>query len=256
MLNLSSLHSEFNKKMIDTPPFHGLKLPLYEQVRWHIQQRLSTHQMRFDEPIPTEKTLAENYGVSIGTVRKAIEKLTQEGILVKVQGKGTFLKKPDFHASLLRFFRMRNHKGDFVLPVGRVQKVQLIESIDYINDILGEKNNKLLYIERIRMVDDEIVLSEQIWLPEKAFQAIAHLPAEQFGNLLYPFYAEQCHQYVFSASEQLSFTQQHRDPYLSNKTQEWLVKISRTACNLNGQAIEYRESYGYPHNFNYAIKIT
>lgn len=54
-------------------------------------------------PIPSEQELAQMYSVSVGTVRKAVEGLVEDGLLVKQQGKGTFLKQPNFENSLIRF---------------------------------------------------------------------------------------------------------------------------------------------------------
>ena len=52
----------------------------------------------------SEQELAQMYSVSVGTVRKAVEGLVEDGLLVKQQGKGTFLKQPNFENSLIRFF--------------------------------------------------------------------------------------------------------------------------------------------------------
>ncbi len=51
----------------------------------------------------SEQELAQMYSVSVGTVRKAVEGLVEDGLLVKQQGKGTFLKQPNFENSLIRF---------------------------------------------------------------------------------------------------------------------------------------------------------
>ena len=51
----------------------------------------------------SEQELAQMYSVSVGTVRKAVEGLVEDGLLVKKQGKGTFLKQPNFENSLIRF---------------------------------------------------------------------------------------------------------------------------------------------------------
>lgn len=234
----------------------GLNIPRYEQVRWEIQCLLTESQWDADKPLPTESELAKRYEVSVGTVRKAVEKLVEDGILQKQQGRGTFLKQPNFETSLSRFFKFRDKNSDYVTPTGVVKKVVLINGVSKINKKLNLKDHeRLVYLERIRVIDHRIILSERIWLPESLFHPLAGLRVEDFGNLLYPFYYEICNQFVSSAVEKLTFKKNHIDAYLSNGIDESLVKICRVAKNLKGESIEYRESFGLADSFSYEITI-
>ncbi|EYU47366.1 bacterial regulatory s, gntR family protein [Acinetobacter baumannii 1457504] len=89
--------------MLDETAFKNFKLPRYEKVRWELQKLLIQSKWTVEEPIPSEQELAQMYSVSVGTVRKAVEGLVEDGLLVKKQGKGTFLKQPNFENSLIRF---------------------------------------------------------------------------------------------------------------------------------------------------------
>ena len=236
--------------------FKNFKMPRYEQVRWHIQTLLTESKWDENIPLPTEQEFADKYQVSVGTVRKAVEKLVEDGVLIKHQGRGTFLKRPDFNVSLLRFFKFRDKDASYVTPIGIVKKIMVIEGIDDINEKLNiAKHKALIYIERMRMVEDKVLLSEKIWLPKSRYQAFASLKPEDFENLLYPFYYTKCGQFVSSAVETLFFITDHNDPYLANTKQENLVKVCRVAKNLEGEPIEYRESYGLAEKFSYEINI-
>ena len=240
--------------MIET--FKNFKIPRYEQVRWKIQTLLTESKWDENTPLPTEQEFADKYQVSVGTVRKAVEKLVEEGVLVKQQGRGTFLKRPDFESSLLRFFKFRDKESSYVTPMGVVKNINVVEGIDEINKKLNiGKKEALIYIERIRIIDDEILLSERVWLPKSRYQAFATLNPEDFENLLYPFYYKRCGQFVSSAVETLFFITNHIDSYLGNTKQESLVKVCRIAKNLEGDPIEYRESYGLAGKFSYEINI-
>lgn len=244
------------QKMLNSASLHNFKLPLYEQVRLQIQKQLSQHRWDINQPIPTETELSEEYKVSIGTIRKAIERLVDDGILVKMQGRGTFVKHPDFSASLLRFFRYRESEGQQVIPVGIVKKLEKIDAIENINNALGlAKDEALIYIERIRVIDGVTKLSERIWLPHKLFSPLLDIPLSQFENLIYPFYYNRCNQFIVSASEKLTFIQDHYDPYLDNKKNEPLLKIYRIAKNIDSMPVEYRESWGRAINFHYEVNI-
>lgn len=65
--------------------------PLYEQVRQHVLDYISEHDLKPGDPIPTEAELAVRYGVSVGTVRRALLQLVDGGILYRQPGRGTFL---------------------------------------------------------------------------------------------------------------------------------------------------------------------
>ncbi|MGP9689763.1 GntR family transcriptional regulator [Psychrobacter sp. AOP22-C1-C5] len=236
--------------------FKKFKMPRYEQVRWHIQTLLTESNWNESTPLPTEQEFADKYNVSVGTVRKAVEKLVEDGVLVKQQGRGTFLKKPNFESSLLRFFKFRDKDASYVIPTGVIKKIMLIEAVDTINKKLDmNENEALLYIERVRIVEDKVLLSEKIWLPKSRYQAFVGLEPEDFENLLYPFYYKKCGQFVSSAVETLFFITDHVDPYLDNTQHENLVKVCRIAKNLEGDPVEYRESYGQAEKFSYEINI-
>lgn len=69
-------------------------LPLYRQLAERIQSDIINTAVDHSRPIPSEQELMERYGVSRVTVRKAVEALVQEGRLMKIQGKGTFITQP------------------------------------------------------------------------------------------------------------------------------------------------------------------
>ncbi|MEZ2721780.1 GntR family transcriptional regulator [Paenalcaligenes hominis] len=233
-----------------------LKLPLYERIRLDLQSRLVEQAWDPAQPIPTEQVLAQEYNASIGTVRKAIEHLVQEGLLYKAQGRGTFIKQPDFKGSLLRFFRYRNQLGVQEIPVGVVKSVKKVPPVAAINQQLKiAKNVALIQLKRIRLVKDQVALSEQIWLPEPIFAPLLDFAPADFGNLLYPFYYQHCGQFIFSAKETLSFTTDHTDTELGTQPNEPLVQIERVAYNLESKPVEYRLSYGQAHNFKYEVRI-
>jgi GntR family transcriptional regulator len=60
--------------------------------------------------------LATEFDMSIGTVRKAVDVLVAEGVLERQQGRGTFIRRPQFQSSLFRFFRFEAANGERVVP--------------------------------------------------------------------------------------------------------------------------------------------
>ncbi|QLB18175.1 GntR family transcriptional regulator [Mannheimia granulomatis] len=234
------------------------KMPRYLQIKYELQKFLSENNWGFDKAIPSEQELSINYEASIGTIRKAVECLVEEGVLIKHQGKGTFLKHPAFvESSMVRFY-LRNAKvGKPETPVGKVRTVKLVNPKTEINQLLNiPLDQPLLYLERTRSVDGKVIVSDKIWLSPNRFEALLELPLDQFENLLYPFYFKKCGQLVVSAKEQMSILTDFCDPYLTEGKPQHVVKVCRTAKGLDSNIIEYRESYGLAKDFYYETIIT
>ena len=74
-------------------PFMGFSGPLYDQVHKHLRARILAGEWEHRQPLPPEVMLSQELGVSVGTVRKAMEKLMQEKIVVRERGRGTFVRQ-------------------------------------------------------------------------------------------------------------------------------------------------------------------
>ncbi|WGE89898.1 GntR family transcriptional regulator [Actinobacillus arthritidis] len=234
------------------------KIPRYMQIKYDLQQYLAQHQWQFDVPIPSEQELATKYDASVGTIRKAVECLVEEGVLIKHQGKGTFLKHPAFvESSIVRFYLRNAKEGKPETPIGEVKCVKLVKASPKINELLGEPLDKeLIYIERIRSVDNKVIVSDKIWLSQERFSDLLTVKLDQFENLLYPYYFKKCGQLVVSAKEQMSILLNHSDTYLTDGQEKVVIKVCRSAKGLDGRIIEYRESYGLAEDFYYETIIT
>src|SRR5438105_12845600 len=101
---------------MSTPSFR----PLYEQIKILITQSLIAGEWRPGEAIPSEIDLAARFGVSQGTVRKAIDELSAENILVRKQGKGTFVATHSEERTQLRFLRLLSNSGEKEAPKSEV----------------------------------------------------------------------------------------------------------------------------------------
>ncbi len=67
-------------------------IPAYAQLAGILREQIENGRIRSGNPIPSETTLQQEYGVSRGTVRRAIEVIRDHGLVVTVQGRGTFVR--------------------------------------------------------------------------------------------------------------------------------------------------------------------
>jgi len=165
------------------------RLPIYLRLQDELSGRIASQEWRAGEAIPSESELAGRYRVSVGTLRKALDLLVAEGQLERIQGKGTFVRRPRFDSSLFRFFRFQNQAGERRIPRGRVLGVEVISPPAAVASRLNlAAGAQAIHLDRLRLMDAVPLLVESIWLPQDRFAALAELRPEQFGDLLYPLY--------------------------------------------------------------------
>ena len=90
--------------------------PLYKDVKRQLMEVLTRGEWKAGEAIPAERRLAERYGISIGTVRKAIDELVAENILIRQQGRGTYVASHNRDRLLFYFFHIVPEQGPKEYP--------------------------------------------------------------------------------------------------------------------------------------------
>lgn len=237
---------------------HDERLPLYQRLRDEMVEKITTGEWRPDQPIPTEAELTKIYGVAIGTVRKAVDVLVAEGLLERNQGRGTFIRRPSFDASLFRFFRHLTTEGGRKIPEGRVLARTLAAPTEYVATALGiSSKTKAIRLDRLRLIDGHVVLAEEIWLPKAPFAALLEIAIEDFDNLLYPFYETHCGQVIASAKETLTVDSANADVARRLGIEEGkpVVVIERLALGFDRKPLEWRRSHGAADTFRYQVDI-
>lgn len=234
------------------------RLPLYQRLRDDMLDKITRREWQPGAAIPTESELTQAYGVSIGTVRKAVETLVAEGLLERSQGRGTFIRKPSFDASLFRFFRYQAEGAKSQLPEGRIlARTLLLPPAPVAAALALNARAKAIRLDRLRLVDGEPVLLEEIWLPHARFGALMHIDFPDFGDLLYPLYEERCGQTIASAQETLTVesAQAPVAEQLHIHAMQPVVVIDRLALGYDRHPLEWRRSRGRADRFRYQIEI-
>ena len=208
------------------------RLPLYQRLREEMLAKISAGEWTPGAPIPTEAELTRHYGVAIGTVRKAVDTLVNEGLLLRSQGRGTFLRRPNFETSLARFFRQVNAGGGRETPTSRILSKTLQTPSQAVTDALKlSEGEQVVHMERLRMVEGRVLFHEDIWLSASRFGDLLEIDSASFGELLYPLYEKQCGQCIASAKETLTVGAADRSmaDMLSIEIGAPMVSIERTA---------------------------
>jgi GntR family transcriptional regulator len=161
--------------------------PLYQQIKALITQGLETGEWKPGEIIPSEVELAARYKVSQGTVRKAIDELAADNLLVRRQGKGTFVATHNEDRVQFRFLRLLPEDGDIHPHVSRLLECRRLRAPAEIARQLDLKPaDPVVCLKRLLQFDGETTVFDEIWLPGVVFRG---LTAERLADYKGPLYA-------------------------------------------------------------------
>ena len=171
---------------LTTPAFS----PLYQQIKGLILQSLQSGEWKPGESIPSEIELASRFRVSQGTVRKAIDELASDNLLVRRQGKGTFVATHAEQHVEYRFLKLVPDKGD-VTSEGPAQRRivdcrRLRASAEVARALALRTGDMVLQVRRVLSFGGMPTILEDIWLPGAPFKG---LTAERLAGHQGPMYA-------------------------------------------------------------------
>ncbi|MBV1700826.1 MAG: GntR family transcriptional regulator [Hyphomicrobiales bacterium] len=235
------------------------RLPLYQRLRNDLAERISRKEWRVGQSIPPEGQLAQDWGVAIGTVRKAVDLLAADGVLERLQGRGTFVRSPRFDASMFRFFRFQTIEGARTVPVSHILERRVEPASSAIAAALQLREGaQVIYLSRLRLIQGVPVLCEDIWLPKQKFLPLIHLDVASFGDLLYPLYETHCGAVVARARETLTVETSDAAvaAHLQLQPGAPLIRIERLAMDIAQNPLEWRTSRGPADKFRYHAEIS
>jgi GntR family transcriptional regulator len=161
--------------------------PLYRQVRDALIRRLVDGVWLPGEPLPSEMQLAAELKVSQGTVRKALDAMAAENLVIRRQGRGTFVARHDEERILFQFFRLVPDHGKRIFPDSEVQSCVTAKAAPAEREMLAlPKDSHVVRIRRTRSIEDRPVIAELIVLPDALFPNLSEM---EIPNNLYGLYA-------------------------------------------------------------------
>ena len=179
--------------------------PLYLQIKALLERSLEAREWRPGEAIPSEIDLAGRYGVSQGTVRKAIDALAADNLVVRKQGKGTFVAThTEERSSLFRFLRIRRNDGGDVHPASRLLDVKRGKAGADIARLLDLKpGDPVLVLRRVLDYDGEPVVLDEITLPAQLFRGLTKARYDAYRGSMYGFFETQFGVRMLKAQEKI-----------------------------------------------------
>lgn len=230
--------------------------PLYAHIRDRLVRHLVDGSWAPGMLIPSEMELARQMKVSQGTVRKALDMMTADNLLVRRQGKGTYVAEPEDSRILFQFFRLVPDDGPSVFPQSIVLDSKVGEATRQEADTLELTiGNPVWRIQRLRRLAEECVLVESISLPADRFPDFP--THDQIPNNIYQLFSTRWGITIAQAEERLKAIPADSGDasLLACNVGVPLLLIHRIARDLEGKAVELRISRCLTQNIHYAVNL-
>ncbi len=222
------------------------RTPLYAEVRDAIVARISTGTWAPGEMLPSETAIGVEFGVSQGTVRKALDDLSQRNLVVRRQGKGTFVATHTPERALFHFFHLVPDSGVRDLPTqSRVLSCKRRRPSASEAEALNiSRADRVIEIQRVRDMEGAPVIVETVLVAVNLFNDLDKRTLSDVPNELYQMYEEKYGITVYRAVERLKavaagvFDADQLDVAVGSA----LLQIERVAETVDGRPVELRTS--------------
>lgn len=233
------------------------RLPMYLRIRSDIKARIQAGEFAPGTAIPSESDLARHYGTTKLTVRNAIDGLVEECVVVRLQGKGTFVSQglADDNPSSHRPRGFRDTQGGLQhAPSVRVLENSIRPTGPYFASVFGvPEESDLYYVRRLNCIDGEPFAIESTLIPCDLFPGIEDVDISIFS--LYEYYALNGHE-VVRATEELEVRElKPREAQLLRGTAgDPALGLSCVSYDAEGRALEYVRSVAIGEHACYRVR--
>nr|WP_309099017.1 GntR family transcriptional regulator [Fredinandcohnia onubensis] len=226
------------------PLNHGTFIPLYYQLKEIIEKKIETGEWKPGDKIPSENDLRTTYNVSRNTVQKALNDLVTEGLLERIQGRGTFISKPKIEQSLTSFYSFSK-----VMEKKGMNPKDILLNLDILtvpNKIAKELQinveEKVVTLQRIRTANKEPIILETSYIPSKLVPGLRLEDIE--ASSLYGLLENKYEIIVSKAVEAFEpvLASKEESKYLQIEEGAPCLLLDRTAYDIQGNPVEFCRS--------------
>jgi len=220
--------------------------PLYQQIKGLILQNLQAGEWKPGEVIPSEIELASRFRVSQGTVRKAIDELASDNLLVRRQGKGTFVATHAEHHVQYRFLKLLPDRGtpDSEGPAQRriIDCKRLRASAEIARTLGMRSGDAVLQVRRVLAFAGVPTILEDLWLPGNPFKGLTAERLAAYDGPMYALFETEFGVRMVRAEEKIRavLPEDSQAQLLQVATSTPLLSVERVAYTYNDTPMELR----------------
>jgi GntR family transcriptional regulator len=245
--------------MNELHPSATLSIPLYKEVQGRMLRALSDKEWSPGMAIPAERLLCQRFGVSVGTLRKAIDGLVAENILIRHQGRGTFVATHTRDQHLFRFFNVVRHDGLKRYPSPELVSFSRGKGEKAAREQLCMSGKAMAFqFTNVHSLNGEPLLVDEITVPEALFAGLTAATLRHRPSTLYELYQVEFGLNVIRIEERIRSSQASTGHarLLGVAAAMPLLEIHRIAFSYNNRPVERRISYVNTQNYEYLTKVT
>ena len=219
--------------------------PLYKEVKRQIMAELVSGEWKPGSAIPAERRLSERFAVSIGTIRKAIDELVGENILIRQQGRGTFVATHNRERLLFYFFHIVGHDSAKEYPVVTLQSFARGKADDDESTALAIKRGDPVFrIRNLLKLSGAPVMIDDIVIGQRRFAGLTEKQFTARPNTIYNLYQDSFGINVVRTQERLRsiVADAAHAKLLQIAARAPLLRIARIAFSYQDVPIESRTS--------------
>lgn len=232
--------------------------PLYAQVKALITERIGSGEWKPGTMLPNEFQLASLFNVSQGTVRKALIALEAELLIVRRQGRGTYVAQHTTEKSHFHFFRILDAQDRRVAPTSRVVSHKSLRATQEFAEKLAIPRRSYLHcITRYRILNDLPAIFERIYVPVDRMPELSVKVGVDMIDEMYVTYQAKFDTTIAHASERLSSVLVPSDAakYLDLADGTPVLQIARVASDVSRVPVELRISFCRTDLFRYGVEL-
>jgi GntR family transcriptional regulator len=218
--------------------------PLYLQIKALLERSLDAGEWRPGAAIPSENVLAARFGVSQGTVRKAIAALAADNLVVRRQGKGTFVAThTEEKSSLFRFLRIRRNDGHPEYPGSRLLDVRRGRASAEAARLLDlTPGDPVILLRRVLEYSGEPVVLDEITLPGGLFKGLTRSRVDAYQGSMYSLFETQFGVRMLKAQERLRAVPADAASarILRVRPRDPLLAVDRVTMTYGDRPVEWR----------------
>ena len=232
--------------------------PLYIQIKKRITESLVCGLWHPGQSIPSEIELAQSYNVSQGTVRKAIDELAAEKILIRRQGKGTFVASHNEEHNQLRFLRLTSSLGDKEKLDNKLITFEKEKASNGLAKTLGINSaSTVVSIKRVLTFNEKPLILDLIKVPAASFRGLTPEKVIEKKGSMYRMYETDFGIQMLHAKEKIRAVTASAEAaeLLGVSVDSPILSVERTSFTYDNKAIEWRLGLCLTENHHYATEL-
>jgi GntR family transcriptional regulator len=233
--------------------------PLYQQIKSLLVAGLERGEWKPGELIPSEMELAARFQVSQGTVRKAVDELAAAHLVIRRQGKGTFVATHHEPRAQYRFLRVVPDEGEPVPAISRVLECRRMRATAELSRRLELRTgDALVYVRRVLSFDGTPIVLDDIWLPGTTFKGLTAERLAEYNGPLYGLFESEFGTRMIRAEERLRAVAADHDAakLLQVPTGHPLLLVERVSYTYGERPVEVRRGLSVTTRHHYRNTLT